>query len=156
MSAGDSVKGLLIATLCLTIGVMWFAVFFCGCITINYRCCPCLVILMPLTLSCGVILCSASMFKSRLVEEIDKNCGLYGDEIAKFFELVVDRAMCSDACPCDQTSFTDGGYDTLTNENLVPFNRKIYSNEGSLDDYMVFSRTDLDNWLDAKGTPEYS
>ena len=48
--------------------------------------------------------------------------------------------MCSDMCPCDEISFTDGGYDQLTDEAMNEFGRKQYNIALALYENMLFTR----------------
>lgn len=56
--------------------------------------------------------------------------------------------MCSDMCPCDNDSFADGGYLSLSELDYETFGRSAFSTGGSYDDAMMFTRDNLDDWLD--------
>ena len=53
--------------------------------------------------------------------------------------------MCSDMCPCDDTSFEKGGYDEFSEEELALFNRSSFLRfSGNIENNMMTTRTDLD------------
>ena len=59
--------------------------------------------------------------------------------------------MCSDMCPCDETSFTDGGYDQLTDEVMDKFGRKQYNIALALYENMLFTKPLLNEFVGDRG-----
>ena len=48
---------------------------------------------------------ASGFVKDLIADTMDNVCNRNIDVIAEFFERVVDKPMCSDMCPCDETAF---------------------------------------------------
>ena len=154
INEGDSVKGLLVAYLCLGIGIIYSIVCCCGWCAIGCRFCPCLFILTPMTFIFAILLLMSGSFKTTIGNAVDNTCNGYSIVIEEFFNRVVDKTMCSDMCPCANENFANGGYLSMSDEELEPFGRTTYKTideGGTLANAMMFSRENLDEWLDLWG-----
>lgn len=78
------------AYLCLGIGLIYFVICCCGCCAIGLRCCPCLLLLTPLTFIAAVMLFAAGTLKTQIGNAVDNTCNEYEGEIREFFNRVID------------------------------------------------------------------
>ena len=147
---GDSVKDILIGYICFVLSLGMFLVCCLSSFTVCLRCCPCLPILFAVTFFGAITLFSAGALKNAIVEAVDDVCNDYAAEIQEFFNRVVDEPMCSDMCPCDDNAFVEGGYDSITSLDLQQFGRNDFSLSGEFEDRMMFTRSNLDDWLEFK------
>ena len=151
ISQGDSVKDIMVGYLCFALSLATFLICCFGGFTVTCRCFPLLPILNIITFGAAITCFASGSLKNQIVEAVDNMCNEYAGEIEEFFNRVVDVPMCSDICPCEDLAFTMGGYDTLTTE-LQDFTRNEFSLDGAYTDNMLFTRTNLDDWLTQAGS----
>lgn len=123
LAASGSLRDLLVGLICLVIGLAFIAICLIGCLAVCCRCCCLLVILVPLTLVVAIVCFAIGSLAENLSRFIDDICTETEDEIKVLYSDSVDVPMCSDMCPCKESDFNLGNYNTMSDSDLVDFRR---------------------------------
>ena len=112
---------------------MWILVSACGSVAVGLRICPCLFVLMPITLGIAIVLLSASSLKGLINNSVNNVCTDMEGDFREFFTRVVNMPMCSDMCPCETEVYNEAEFDYLTTSLALQYDRAPFAVEGSLE-----------------------